>query len=179
MSVQLYNAENDFQQLWDNIINCQYFFPVEVYYDLSGKLLPYYCNDAFNAKSEKEKTQHLVSVYGERYKDTMGYTYRNEKGEVIGWIYWGWKGKVAHLKYIVVKEGDLRTKEGGYQRQGIGKKMMNLFIEWCIENKMKSARLSFHSNNKELIKFYKSYGFDGEVSSRIFSHWERKFKVKK
>jgi len=180
MAIREFNIENDFNKLWSDVIEHEGFFPEEVYYDMTGELIPYLRNSNYENMTAKEKKTFLERKYSERFKDTLGYTLRDDDDNIIGWIYWAWKKKTAYLKYIVViGEFARNPEEKKYFRKGLGKVMMNMFIRWCIENEIQNVKVSFHRNNKNLQRFYGAYGFEGELGGRIFAHWDLKLRNKK
>lgn len=47
-----------------------------------------------------------------------------------------------------------------YRAYGIGKKLMNSFVEWCKQNKAKRIMVTASSKNERTIKFYREMGFE-------------------
>lgn len=47
-----------------------------------------------------------------------------------------------------------------FRRQGIGKKLMDAFVEICREKKIDEIRLSVYNKNISAYNFYEEYGFE-------------------
>jgi len=165
------------QQLWDEIIRPQHFYPEEVYYTMTGELCPWFAGDSWNALPAEEKKRRMISDYGERPCDNanvneMGYIIKDENGVIIAWCLWGWFSdkKYATLKFIVVNEK--------HQQKGLGGQLLKIFIDWCYANGKVKASLSFLQHRPDLKKFYKKYGFCnrsgfGESSWGRYTTWSR------
>jgi len=72
------------------------------------------------------------------------------KGLAIGYTE-NLKGNSAYISVVGVK------KE--FRGSGIGKKVVQKFIEICRQKKIKSVNLYTHKSNKAAIKMYKALGF--------------------
>jgi len=145
------------QELWDSIIVEEGFYNVEVYYQITGELLPWNASEKWKALSKEEQKAKIIIEYGERPADnsslfSMGYFVRSLEGKMIAWILWKYNNTDNHaiLQYIIIIES--------HQNKGIGGKLITLFLEWCIENEKEKASL-IYKNSEQLTKFYNKYGF--------------------
>lgn len=57
----------------------------------------------------------------------------------------------AELSFIILKE---------FCDMGIGGKMMEECLKWCIDHQVSQAELDVVTNNKRAIKMYQSFGFE-------------------
>jgi len=178
--MELFNWNTHGIKMWNDIIRDEGFYPDEVYYDMTGEKLPYKQNEKWKELTKEEQDKRMVSSYGIRSSinpemEEKGYIIYNDDGKIIAWILWAWNINklTAHLKYIIVIENE--------QKKGLGKKLMDIFIEWCIENKITTASLSFNQA-ENLKKFYGTYGFKNYNlcinNFSCFTTWKRYFKYK-
>jgi GNAT superfamily N-acetyltransferase len=67
--------------------------------------------------------------------------------------------KLAELENMLVREGE--------RSQGIGSKLIEVFLQWCKENKAKRVIVKAYSPNIRAIEFYKRSGFKPFVTELI------------
>jgi GNAT superfamily N-acetyltransferase len=156
-TIELYNNDDHFQTLWDEIINPQHFYPEEVYYELTGERCGWFCHHTWEAKPPEAKLHYLESNFGELEKPTNNIKqYKiiiREEGKAVAFACWKWDiTLVVDLRFIVVKET--------HHRKGYGKVMMDYFLRWCEENYMHKAQLNYRSHHDETGLFYTSMGFN-------------------
>ena len=83
-----------------------------------------------------------------------------EDGEIIGYVMAGWshlnfsayKGKRAELENICVNEK--------YRSRGVGAKLVEMLLDWCMQNGATHVMVDAYAPNLKAIKFYKSQGFE-------------------
>jgi len=89
-----------------------------------------------------------------------------DKGEILGCIALK-KGKIkAELKRMYIKKG--------YRRKGIGQKLFDIFLKFCLKNDYKKIILSTHKKMKGAIRFYKKNKFVKIKHNKEYVFLERK-----
>lgn len=162
-TIELFNTDEHFQTLWDEIISPQYFYPEEVFYEITGERCNWFCNDTWEAKTPESKLDWLESNFGELEKPTNTIKQYKiiimEEGKAIAFACWKWDTKlVVDLRFIVVKKT--------HHRKGYGKMMMDYFIRWCKENYMHKAQLNYKAHQEKVELFYTSMGFNKPTPKR-------------
>jgi GNAT superfamily N-acetyltransferase len=93
-------------------------------------------NDSFVCVAE-EDNKIVAYLCGSLYKDGQ-----------MDWV----NGKGAELNNMFV--------DGGFRNKGIGKKLAAAFIDWCREKEVDYIPVRASAENRNGLKFYKSFGFN-------------------
>lgn len=114
------------------------------------------CNEALGYKCEKS----LVKRRLEHLDKEREMVFVAEVGaKVVGFIHVE-KYKILYLESMVNILG--LAVANNYQKQGIGRKLMEAAEQWAKENDIYTMRLNSGMNRKEAHQFYQALGFDEE-----------------
>jgi ribosomal protein S18 acetylase RimI-like enzyme len=110
--------------------------------------------ETFKDTSEKQALFVFKNSYEKGIKQAC--LLAQENGEIIGAVFVEEKltfySKAAHIKSIFVKKG--------WQRRGIGKRLMENCLEVLKKKGINTVSLSVDIENKSAISLYKKYGFE-------------------
>jgi GNAT superfamily N-acetyltransferase len=152
---------NERIKIWNEIINPQFFYEDEIYYQWYNDMIPYKKGDYWKWLSDEDKKIHLLTRYG-YIDETIDYSIYNGD-ELIGWYSYIIipEQKNSILKYIAIKETE--------QRKGYGKIIMNHYLNLLKSEDVKQTQLSFNYHMKGLPSFYRKMGFKG-IKEPMGSH---------
>ena len=98
--------------------------------------------------------------YEDKIKGALGVCFVAEvDNKIIGYITAG-KKEVPSYRLVKVAELENIFVKAEYRSKGIGKKLMDKFINWAKELKMDKVAVSVFALNEKAIGFYKREGFD-------------------
>jgi|SRR5690606_13462682 len=87
-------------------------------------------------------------------------------GELIGWVHGFYSLRVESDSFVEI--GGLIVNNN-YQKQGIGKKLVNEAIKWSKSKKCEMIRVRCNEIRKESHKFYENIGFELKKEQKVFN----------
>ena len=134
---------------------------VEIIQQLNNELINYEMEEGFDtyikdwALSDESRDyfldliQNQFVVVAEVEGKIVGYLAGSIYNDLTYSYYEGLTAEANNM--FVIKE---------YRAFGIGRKLMNSFIEWCKQNNAKRVMVTASSKNEKTIKFYHNCGFE-------------------
>ena len=91
---------------------------------------------------------------------------------------------VGFLASVMTSDGQARilmfAVTAGFRRQGIGRQMMDAFVQMCGMRGLRRIELEVRKSNEEAIRFYRRYGFDTQtVLPKFYTDGEDGYKMVK
>ncbi len=91
---------------------------------------------------------------------------------------------IGFLAAVISSDGQARilmfAVSSGWRRQGIGRQMMDAFIQSCVMRGIRRIELEVRVSNEEAIRFYKRYGFElTTVLPKFYTDGEDGYKMLK
>lgn len=91
---------------------------------------------------------------------------------------------VGFLAAVIASDGQARVLmfavSAGFRRRGIGRQMMDAFVQTCAMRGLKRLELEVRVSNGEAIQFYRQYGFEiSQVLPKFYTDGEDGYKMSK
>ena len=89
---------------------------------------------------------------------------------------------VGFLASVLSSDGQARilmfAVSTGFRRRGIGRQMMDSFVQACAMRGLRRIELEVRTSNEEAIRFYKRYGFElAGVLPKFYTDGEDGYKM--
>jgi GNAT superfamily N-acetyltransferase len=84
---------------------------------------------------------------------------------VIGWVHAFKTIRIETTSFVEI--GGLVVDEN-YRGKGVGKTLVNMVREWCVEQKITSLRVRCNIKRPEAHKFYLTIGFKESKEQKVF-----------
>lgn len=134
---------------------------VEIIQNLNNELINYEMEQGFDSYIEdwalgEESKEYFLDLIQNQFVVVA-----EIEGVIVGYLAGSIYNDLSYSYYEgLTAEANNMFVKAEYRAYGIGRKLMNSFVDWCKQNKAKRVMVTASSKNERTIKFYQNCGFE-------------------